>query len=134
MKNLLKILSLFVALFAFTQGAWSETFITDVMVIAGDQGQTNDYMNQLQNQGWTVINNDLNAGAGGKFIYLLYKTNESSGSSGTAVTGFYLKTGNSDHPNTLTYDGHTYNLASAVGSNDLNCGAVGAYIFLYYTQ
>ena len=55
MKNLLKTLSLFVALFAFAQGAWAETFITDVMVIAGDQGQTNDYMNQLQNQGWTVI-------------------------------------------------------------------------------
>lgn len=134
MKNLLKTLFLFVALFAFTQGVWAETFITDVMVIAGDQSQTDGYKTQLQNQGWTVIDNDLNAGAGGKFIYLLYKTNESSGSSGTAVTGFYLKTGNSDHPNTLTYDGHTYNLASAVGSNDLNCGAGGAYIFLYYTK
>jgi hypothetical protein len=134
MKNLLKALFLFVALFAFTQGVWAETFITDVMVIAGDQSQTDGYKTQLQNQGWTVIDNDLNAGAGGNFIYLLYKTNESSGSSRTAVTGFYLKTGNSNHPNILTYDGHTYNLASAVGSNDLNCGAGGAYIFLYYTK
>ena len=55
MKNLLKALSLFVALFAFTQGVWAETFITDVMVIAGDQSQTEDYKTQLQNQGWTVI-------------------------------------------------------------------------------
>ena len=40
MKNLLKSLFLFIALFAFTQGVWAETFITDVMVIAGDQSQT----------------------------------------------------------------------------------------------
>ena len=55
MKNLLKALSLFVALFAFMQGVWAQTFITDVMVIAGDQSQTEDYKTQLQNQGWTVI-------------------------------------------------------------------------------
>jgi hypothetical protein len=55
MKNLLKALFLFVALFAFTQGVWAETFITDVMVIAGDQSQTDGYKTQLQNQGWTVI-------------------------------------------------------------------------------
>ena len=55
MKNLLKTLFLFVALFAFMQGVWAETFITDVMVIVGDQSQTEDYKTQLQNQGWTVI-------------------------------------------------------------------------------
>ena len=87
MKNLLKALFLFVALFAFTQGVWAETFITDVMVISGNQSQTDGYKTQYQNEGWTVIDNDLNAGAGGNFIYLLYKTNESSGSSDTAVTG-----------------------------------------------
>ena len=134
MKNLLKSLFLFVALFAFTQGVWAETFITDVMIISGNQSQTDGYKTQYQNEGWTVIDNDLNAGAGGNFIYLLYKTNESSGSSGTAVTGFYLKTGNDDHPNTITHDGHTYSLVPAVGAYDLNCGAGGAYIFLYYTK
>jgi hypothetical protein len=134
MKNLLKSLFLFVALFAFTQGVWAETFITDVMIISGNQSQTDGYKTQYQNEGWTVIDNDLNAGAGGNFIYLLYKTNESSGSSDTAVTGFYLKTGNDDHPNTITHDGHTYSLVPAVGAYDLNCGAGGAYIFLYYTK
>ena len=134
MKNLLKTLFLFVALFAFTQGVWAETFITDVMIISGNQSQTDGYKTQYQNEGWTIIDNDLNAGAGGNFIYLLYKTNESSGSSGTAVTGFYLKTGNDDHPNTITQDGHTYSLVPAVGAYDLNYGAGGAYIYLYYTK
>ena len=134
MNNLLKTLSLFVALFAFTQGVLAQTFITDVMIISGNQSQTNGYKTQFQNEGWTVINNDLNAGAGGNFIYLLYKTNNSSGNSGSAVTGFYLKTGNSEHPNTITYDGHAYNLVPAVGAYDLNSGAGGAYIFLYYTK
>lgn len=134
MKKLLHIIFLFFSLFAFAKGVWAQTFITDVMIISGDQSQTNGYKTQFQNQGWTVINNDLNAGAGGKYIYLLYKTNESSGSSGSAITGFYLKTGNSEHPSTLTHDGHTYQLVTAVGSNDLNCGAGGAYIYLYYTK
>ena len=79
MKNLLHTIFL-LSLFAFAQGVWAQTFITDVMVIAGDQSQTNGYKTQFQNQGWAVINNDLNAGAGGKFIYLLYKTDESPGS------------------------------------------------------
>lgn len=55
MKNLLKALFLLASLFAFAQGIWAQTFITDVMVIAGDQSQTEDYKTQLQNQGWTVI-------------------------------------------------------------------------------
>ncbi len=134
MKNLLKSLFLFVALFAFTQGVWAQTFITDVMIISGDQSQTEGYKTQYQNEGWTVIDNDLNAGAGGNFIYLLYKTNNSSGNSGSAVTGFYLKTGNDNHPNTIIHEGHTYSLAPAVGAYDLNCGAGGAYIYLYYTK
>ena len=65
MKNLLKTLFLLFSLIAFAQGAWAQTFITDVMTISGNQSQTNGYKTQFQNQGWTVINNDLNAGGGG---------------------------------------------------------------------
>ena len=81
------------------QGILATEYITDVMVIA-DQNKCT-----YTEQGWTVINYDLNKGAGGKFIYLLYKTNNSPGSSGTAITDFYLmKTGNSSRPNSLTHD------------------------------
>ena len=60
MKNLLKTLFLFVALFAFMQGVWAQNFITDVMIISGNQSQTDGYKTQYQNEGWTVIDNDLN--------------------------------------------------------------------------
>lgn len=135
MNTIRKTFIFVIALLAFAQGIWAQSFITDVMIIAGNENQTNGYKTLYQNEGWTVINQDLNAGASGKFIYLLYKENSSSGSSGTAITNFYLKGGSSsDHPNTLTYGGHTYSLSPAVGANDLNSGAGGDFIFLYYTK
>jgi hypothetical protein len=43
--------------------------ITDLMTVDSQNHST------YTAQGWTVIGMDLNAGAGGKYIYLLYKTN-----------------------------------------------------------
>ncbi len=124
-----------IVFFAFAQGVWAQTFITDVMVIAGNAAETLIYKTQYQNEGWTVINKDLNAGANGSFVYLLYKTNESSGSSGSPISGFYLKGGSdSSRPETITHDGHTYYRSPWAGNDDLNHGAGGDYIFLYYTK
>ena len=115
-------------LIGVVQGILATEYITDVMIIADQNKST------YTAQGWTVIDYDLNKGAGGKFIYLLYKTNNSPGSSGTAITDIYLKTGNSSRPNSLTHDGRTYYSAPSAGANDLNSGAGGAFIFLYYTK
>ena len=67
--NLLTIaLALVVAPFAASAGT---SCITDVMVVGGaDKSVTNSYASQ----GWKVIPQDLNAGAKGDYIYLLYKS------------------------------------------------------------
>ena len=69
-----KILLLLVALLATTT-VWAADFITDVMVIGGSKSEVNSLKNTYTSQGWTVIDQDLNAGAGSSsdYIYLLYK-------------------------------------------------------------
>ena len=139
---MLRAAMLLVTLLGTTQGAWSKDFITDVMVI-GNNNETKFYKLQsgYEDEGWTAINKDLNAGCGDgtDIIHLLYKKQSSPGSSGTPITGFYIKTGSSS-PASLTHEGRTYHLLSCNGSTnfvnskgDLNRGAGGDYIHLYYT-
>ncbi len=128
---------------AMTLTASATDFITDVMV-AGHKNQSdfNTLIENLQQQGWTDISQDLNqgCGSGSDYIHLLYKKQSSSGNTGTPITGFYIKTGN-DYTSSLTHEGRTYYLVPCDGSDsfvnghgDLNNNAGGAYIHLYYTK
>ena len=118
--------------------------ITDVMLI----GETNKVaVGALKSayvaQGWNVIDKDLNAGAGGDYIYLLYKSAESANASNGFITGFYIKTGSSDVTPTRTYKDRFYRLVPYDGGKhfmgqkgDLNSntGDSSAAIHLYCTK
>ncbi len=123
----------------------ADTFVKDVMVIGGDKETVNGLKASLADQGWTLVNKDLNANCGPDtdWIYLLYKGVEAPGGNSCYdfVTGFYLLSGN-DVPNSIsTSDGTTYYLAPCQGSayfvsnkGDLNSHANGDTIHLYYTK
>ncbi len=140
-----KILLLLVALIATTT-VWAADYITDVMVIGGSKSEVNSLKTTYTSQGWTVIDQDLNAGAGSSsdYIYLLYKTaSNQSLDAGAFITGFYISNASGTAPDNVTHNGHTYTLVSYDGSDyfkgtkgDLNshCGASSAYIHLYYTK
>ena len=114
------------------------TCITDVMVVGGSSSSvTNSYASQ----GWKVIPQDLNAGAKGDYIYLLYKSADSASVSNGFITGFYIKTG--PVTNELVYAGRAYHLAPYAGGavfvdgkGDLNSNTEkqGDVIHLYYTK
>ena len=135
-------MSLLVALICSTQGAKAADFITDVMVIGhNDKTSFSSLKSKYEKEGWTAINKDLNAGCGtgSDYINLLYKRQSSPGSSGTPITGFYIKTGKNP-PSSLTHE-VTYHIVSYKGSDDfvkgygdLNNNAEGDYIYLYYTK
>ncbi len=134
-------LLLFLALIATTT-VWAEDYITDVMVIGGSKSETNALKTTYTNQGWTVIDKDLNAGASGDYIYLLYKkTSEVNASFGTFITDLYLSSASGTAPDYLYHDSRPYFLVPYDGSDyfksskgDLNCHCSGsAYIHLYYT-
>ncbi len=137
-----KILLLFVALLATTT-VWAANYITDVMVIGGSKSEVNSLKTTYTNQGWTVIDKDLNDGCGSSsdYIYLLYKSASETSTSATFITDFLISTATSP-PNSFMNYGRVYNLVSYDGSDyfknnkgDLNshCGSSSATIHLYYT-
>ena len=93
-------------------------------------------------QGWTLVNNDLNAGCGSSsdFIYLLYKSEENTdGFNHGYITDFYISN-TKEYNDEVTYQDRTYKLVPYKGSEhfvgikgDLNSHAGGDYIHLYYT-
>jgi len=60
-------------LFGIAEGSRAQNYITDLMTVDSQNHST------YTAQGWMVIGMDLDAGAGGKYIYLLYKTNSGQG-------------------------------------------------------
>ena len=140
-----KILLLLVALFA-TSTVWAADFITDVMVIGGSKSEVNSLKTTYTNQGWTVIDQDLNAGcgSGSDYIYMLYKTgSNASQDAGAFITDFYISTESGTAPDNIIYNGRTYTIVPCDGSTyfknnkgDLNshCGSGSAYIHLYYCK
>ena len=114
-------------------------FITDVILIGGSESEVNTMKTNYQSKGWTVIDQNLNEGAGGDFIYLLYKTaNIYNTFDFTFITDFCISTEQSG-PGTI--DGRTYFLTECYGSEafvgsfgNLNRGAGGDKIFLFYTK
>ena len=140
-----KILLLLVALFA-TSTVWAADFITDVMVIGGSKSEVNNLKTTYTNQGWTVIDQDLNAGcgSGSDYIYMLYKTgNNTSQDAGAFITDFYISTESGTVPDNVEHNGRIYTIVPYDGSTyfknnkgDLNshCGSGSAYIHLYYCK
>ena len=118
-------------------------YVTDVMVIGSkDQDVTNRLRYTYEPQGWYFIDKDLNEGAHGAYIYLLYKTERSTVNKGY-ITDFYIKkSGSQGRPETITHNGRTYYPVRGGGGDaftgdniqcDLNYDANGEYIYLYYT-
>ena len=140
-----KTILLLVAMLATTT-MWATDFITDVMVIGGSKSETTNLKNKYTGQGWTFIDQDLNAGcgSGSDYIYLLYKSasNENQ-DAGAFITDFYISTVSGTASDNIYYKGRTYHLVSFDGSDyfknskgDLNshCGSSSAYIHLYYAK
>ncbi|MBO7139521.1 MAG: dockerin type I repeat-containing protein [Prevotella sp.] len=131
-------MTLFLAMIA-AASAWATDFIKDVMVIGGSKDETNNLKSTLMEQGWTVITKDLNTGASGDYIFLLYKAESNTdGINHSYITDFYI---DNEYKPCITYQGRTYFPVPCDGgtnfkksNGDLNRGAGGDYIYLYYTK
>lgn len=120
------------------------TFIKDVKVIGGTKDETKELKETLTKQGWTFIDYDLNKGASGDYIYLLYKADENTdGVNRGYITDFYISNEGDVADDSHTVDGRTYYLTDYEGGEhfkekkgDLNSGTGhgSANIHLYYTK
>jgi hypothetical protein len=111
-------------------------------VIGSNYSSTVDdlYEKSFKPYGWKRINYDLNKGCGysSHYIYLLYKTGTNVEE---AITDLYLWSSDTNtSEDSFILNGRTYRRATCDGDDDfeeskgdLNKGASGKYIFVYYT-
>ncbi len=110
------------------------SFFTDVMVAGGSKSS-------VRNQsGWQSYDKDLNKGAGGDYIYLLYKQATTASPQNGFITGLKVIHG-SYSEKFKDSDGVEWTLVPYTGDShfkgmkgDLNSGAGGADIHLFYTR
>ena len=126
--------------------AGAQPYIDDVLLIGGDASDVLTRVMKYQKNGWKAIGKDLNSGAGGDYIHLLYKPASSNdGFNYGSITGFYIhsKSTNSLPDKTKTIGGRTYYLVPCEGGSDFvngrgdlneGCGTDSDYIYLYYTR
>ena len=137
-----KFILLLVAVLA-SLSMWAETkYITEVMLIGGTKSETDELKDTYTDQGWTVIDQDLNAGCGSSsdYIYLLYKEGSTASPNHTFVTDFFISNASGTAPDTRDAYGHRFKLVPYDGGDhfkekkgDLNSNAGGEDIHLYYT-
>ena len=127
---------------AFVFPSRAETwFVDDVKLIGGTKSDVLKQMLTYIKQGWSVIDQDLNEGAGGDYILLLYKKDSyGDGFNYGSITGFVLS---NQYSQQLTSDGRTYYPVPCAGGKDFvdghgdlneGCGKKSDYIYLYYTR
>ncbi|MBR6454218.1 MAG: InlB B-repeat-containing protein [Fibrobacter sp.] len=89
-------------------------YISDVVVFGGED--VSSLKTRYASQGWTVINKDLNADAGGDDVYMAYKKSRYDiDIRGNFISDFIIKTG--DHPDQFTFEGRVYNRVPHYGSS-----------------
>ena len=59
--------------------AWAQEYITEVMVLGVSGGlNAKNLRNEYTNKGWTVLEQDLNQGNGGWYVFIAYKTSSTA--------------------------------------------------------
>lgn len=129
--------------------SFAGSYVKEVKLIGGSKNYVQNKWDSYYAQGWSAgIKNggqgtqDLNEGAGGDYIYLLYKLDSNEeGINYGYVTDFYVSNEEGIAPDTRVIDGRVYYLVPYEGETDfvsskgdLNRGAGGDYIHLYYTK
>lgn len=107
--------------------------ITEIILLGAKKGKGNALKNSYREQGWTVVDKDLNANAGGWDVYIAYKTSADADPETGYITDICVST---SKENTKTLEGRTYYLAPTNSgyNGDLNRDAGGADIWVYYTR
>ena len=130
------LLLMLVMLVGGTTNIQAQAYITDVIVLGNYDSalDAKNLRNEYTNKGWTVLEQDLNAGTGGWWVYIAYKTS----STANPYSGYITDICASDQKmDSFTSDGRTYYRAPTNSdfNGDLNKGSgVMPDIYLYFTR
>ncbi|MBO4840798.1 MAG: choice-of-anchor J domain-containing protein [Bacteroidaceae bacterium] len=138
-----KVVAMLLPLLFCASQAIATDYISDVVLVGGTKQETNTLIDSYKSKGWTLVEKDLNAGAGGDYIYLLYKKESSEGINRGYITHFYIKKGTWPFPDDIKVQDIDFHLVSYKGGDhfrgqrgDLNSntGDDSDPIHLYYTR
>ena len=130
------LLLMLVMLVGGTTNIQAQAYITDVIVLGNYDSalDAKNLRNEYTNKGWTVLEQDLNAGTGGWWVYIAYKTS----STANPYSGYITDICASDQKmDSFTSDGRTYYRAPTNSdfNGDLNKGSgVMPDIYIYFTR
>ena len=129
------LLLMLVMLVGGTTNIQAQSYITDVIVLGDGISGVNakNLKNEYTNKGWTVLEQDLNQGNGGWYVFIAYKTSSTAHPYSDYITDICASNKKVDK---FTSDGRTYYKAPTNRSDfdgDLNRGSNGNDIYIYYT-
>ena len=130
------LLLMLVMLVGGTTNIQAQSYITDVIVLGNYDSalDAKNLRNEYTNKGWTVLEQDLNAGTGGWWIYIAYKTSSTANPYSDYITDICASDQKMD---SFTSDGRTYYRVPTNSdfNGDLNKGSgVFPDIYLYFTR
>ena len=114
-------------MFSFKREGNRDLYVGELTVRNG--GDKNQVISSLVEAGYSVVNADMNASAAGDHIYIGCKFTDDPENAITDVMTIHTK--NKYGSYSVTDEKHIYKLVADV---DLNKGAGGDYIYLYYTK
>ena len=130
------LLLMLVMLVGGTTNIQAQSYITDVIVLGNYDSalDAKNLRNEYTNKGWTVLEQDLNAGTGGWWVYIAYKTSSTANPYSDYITDICASDQKMD---SFTSDGRTYYRAPTNSdfNGDLNKGSgVFPDIYIYFTR
>ena len=135
-----RLLLMLVMLFMVMPSVMSQTssgYITDLIVIGNDSGSgISGIKDTYKSKGYTFVDKDLNKNAKGWYVYIGYKTSDSP-MAASPKDGYVTDiVASSQNKASFTFNGRKYiKIPTNDGYNgDVNRGAGGAAIYLYYTK
>ena len=114
----------------------AQEYITEVMTIGAEKSNdANNLKNEYRNKGWKIVDYDLNRGAGGWYVYIIYKTSSTANPETGYITDICAYDKWIDN---FTFEGRTYYRATSNsgfnGNLNRGTGSKTADIMVYYTR
>ena len=132
-KQSFRLLVMAFMLMALPTSMLAQEYITEIMCLGTKKGGGTELKKKYRDKGWTVLDTDLNSGAGGWDVFLAYKTDSTANPEKGYITDIRASISTDKTYNTLL---RTYHRAPTNEgfSGDMNNAAGGADIYIFYTR
>lgn len=132
-KQSFRLLVMAFMLMALPTSMLAQEYITEIMSLGAKKGGGTELKKKYRDKGWTVLDTDLNSGAGGWDVYIAYKTDSTANPEKGYITDIRASISTDKTYNTLLRTYHRTPTNEGFSGN-MNKDASGADIYIFYTR